>query len=156
MTSIVFDLPFSFHNQFIDLSLVRLHLRNPFNPHTWFRPRRHWGSPRGCSPQRIRSASRCGMMTLVQIREREERRQQHDLEALPVFYVKSSERVERLRCGAMTGVGVPVQIVVEDLHRAIPDARGRFRGYRHQYRWIWLSYHVALVLLPFKFMAGWC
>jgi hypothetical protein len=50
------------------------------------------------------------MITLVQIRERKECRQHHNLETLPVINVEPSEVVERLRCGA--GLDIPVQIVV--------------------------------------------
>ena len=46
------------------------------------------------------------MIALVQIRERKERRQYHDLETLPVIDIEPSELVEWLRCGA--GLDVPV------------------------------------------------
>ena len=45
--TIIFNLPFVLHDHFVDLTLVCLHLRNPFNPHTWFRSRGHRGSSRG-------------------------------------------------------------------------------------------------------------
>jgi len=129
MASIVFNFSFILHDQLVDLALVCLHLRDSFNPHTWFRPRRHRGSPRRCSPRITRSVFR-GMMTLVQIRERKERRQQHDLKTLPICDVKPSRLVERPQCKAKGGGGrtcsgcnpisVPCHSVCE---RAVPRSR---------------------------------
>jgi hypothetical protein len=45
VTSIVFNFPLILHNQFVDLALVCLHLRNPFDSDTWFRLRRTQGEP---------------------------------------------------------------------------------------------------------------
>jgi len=96
VTSIVFDFSFILHDQFVDLTLVSLHLRDPFDPNTWFWPRRYRGSPRGHSPRLSRPAFGGGVIALVQIREREERRQQHNFKTLPIVNVKPLELVERL------------------------------------------------------------
>ena len=112
MSSIVFDFSFILHNQFVDFALIRLHFRDPFNPNTRFRPRRHRRSPRGHLPRLSRSAFRGGVIALVQIRKREERRQQHNFKTLPIFDVKPLELVERLRCGPGGELDVPVQIIV--------------------------------------------
>lgn len=103
MASIVFDFPFIFHDQFVDLTLIRLHLRDPFDSNPWFRPRGHRRSPRGHLPWLTRSSFRGAVIALVQIREREERRQQHNFKTLPIFDVKPSKLIERLRCGPGEG-----------------------------------------------------
>ena len=46
MASIVFNFPLILHNQFVNLALVCLHLRNPFDSDTWFRLRRYRRGPR--------------------------------------------------------------------------------------------------------------
>lgn len=74
MTGIVLDFPLILYDHFVDLSLVRLHFRNPFNSHTRFRLRGHGGSSRRRSSLQAGPTFGSGMMALVQIREREERR----------------------------------------------------------------------------------
>ena len=51
VTGIIFDFSLIPNNHFVDLTLVRLHLRNPLNSHTWFQSRR---TARGGAPGDIR------------------------------------------------------------------------------------------------------
>ena len=52
------------------------------------------------------------MMALVQIRERKERRQQHDLETLPVCDVKPWDWLSGHNTGRGVGLHLPVQVIV--------------------------------------------
>lgn len=99
------------------------------------------------------------MIRIARILEGQERRQDDDLEALAVFNVEPSGRINSYQqtC-ASSGESVrqedaPVEVVIQNLNRRRPNPSRGLLGHRNEHGWVRFSNDEAFLAFPFEFVS---